>query len=85
MGQFGSSAGFWGERSNGHSAGWRWPEAQTEHTWVGFFPVGDGLQPHLAAGMRLWMEAVALEEYRLAFGRLPNINEAVNPLERFET
>ena len=45
MGQFGNSVGFWGERSNGHSAGWRWPEGQTEQTWVSFFPLGGGLHP----------------------------------------
>jgi hypothetical protein len=83
MGQFGNSAGFWGERENGHSAGWRWPAGQTENTWVSFFPIGNDLLPHLAAGMRLWMEAVALEEHRLAHGRLPEINEAVDELDGF--
>jgi hypothetical protein len=29
------------------------------------------------------MEAVALEEYRLLFGRLPEVNEAVSELATF--
>jgi hypothetical protein len=41
---------------------------------VSFYPVGSGLLPHLATGLRHWMEAVALEEYRLVHGRLPQIN-----------
>jgi hypothetical protein len=84
MGQFGNSAGFWGQRKNGHSAGWRWPLNQTENTWVGFFLVGEGLPPHLASGLRHWMEAVALEEYRLVHGRLPEINAAQAEVERFD-
>lgn len=84
MGQFGNSAGFWGERSNGHSAGWRWPVGQSDNTWVAFFAVGNELLPHLAAGMRFWMEAVALEEFRLAHGQLPEINEAVAEVEGFD-
>lgn len=83
MGQFGNSAGFWGERRNGHSAGWRWPLGKTDKTWVSFYSIGTDLLPHLAAGMRLWMEAVALEEFRLVCGRLPEINEAVAAIEGF--
>ena len=74
MGQFGQSAGFWGERHNGHSAGWRWAEGQLDNIWVSFFPIGKELLPHLAVGMRVWMEAVALEEFRLVHDRLPEIN-----------
>jgi hypothetical protein len=81
MGGFGNSAGFWGERQFGHSAGWRWPQGQSEHTWVAFFPVGEDLVPHLAAGMRKWLEAVALEEHRRACGDLPQINVAVGEVE----
>ena len=81
MGGFGNSAGFWGERQFGHSAGWRWPEGQSEHTWVAFFPVGEDLLPHLATGMRKWLEAVALEEHRRARGELPQINIAVGEVE----
>jgi hypothetical protein len=50
---------------------------------IAFFPVANELLPHLAAGMRFWMEAVALEEFRLAHGRLPEINEAVSDVEGF--
>jgi len=84
MGQFGNSAGFWKDRRNGHSAGWRWPIGKTKNTWVGFFPVANELLPHLAKGLRLWMEAVALEEFRLAHRSLPEINEAVAEIEGFK-
>jgi hypothetical protein len=85
MGGFGNSAGFWGGRRFGHSAGWRWPEGQAEHCWIAFFPVGNELLTHLATGMRKWLEAVALEEYRLACGRLPEVNSAVSEVEFQET
>lgn len=84
MGQFANSAGFWGERGNGHSAGWRWPIGQSDNTWVAFFAIGNELLPHLATGMRFWMEAVALEEFRLVHGRLPEINEAVAEVDGFD-
>jgi hypothetical protein len=85
MGQFGNSAGFFeGQRQDGHSAGWRWPLAQKEETWLSFFEVGRSLVPHLAEGLRYWMEAVALEEYRLLFGRLPEINKTTSELAAFK-
>lgn len=84
MGQFGNSAGFWGKRQNGHSAGWRWPAGRSESAWVSFYPIGNELLPHLADGMRVWMEAVALEEYRLVHGRLPDINAAVAEVPSFD-
>ena len=84
MGQFGNSAGFWGARQNGHSAGWRWPAGQSEKVWVSFFPIGNELLPHLADGMRVWMEAVALEEFRLVHGRLPEINAEVAEVASFD-
>ena len=84
MGQFGDSAGFWGERREGHSAGWRWPVGQSENLWVSFFLIGDELLPHLAKGMRVWMEAVALEEFRLVHKLLPKINVAVAEIEGFD-
>jgi hypothetical protein len=68
----------------GQSAGWRWPIGQSDNTWITFFPIGNELLPHLAAGMRFWMEAVALEEFRLVHGRLPEINEAVGELQGFD-
>lgn len=40
-------------------------------------------QKHLAIGMRFWMEAVALEEFRLVHSHLPKINEAVGVVEAF--
>jgi hypothetical protein len=81
MGGFGNSAGFWGERRFGHSAAWRWPEGKSDKMWVAFFTVGDDLEPHLATGLRKWLEAVALEEYRLEYGRLPEINVATDVVE----
>jgi hypothetical protein len=81
MGGFGNSAGFWGERRFGHSAAWRWPEGKWENMWVAFFEVGKDLAPHLAAGLRKWLEAVALEEYRLEHKQLPKINAALEPVE----
>jgi hypothetical protein len=77
MGQFGNSAGFFdGGRQDGHSAARRWPLNHIEDTWVSFFVVGEGLLPHLAEGLRHWMEAVALEEFRLLYNQLPEVNEA---------
>ena len=74
MRQFGTSAGFFGPRAKGHSAAWRWPLGRKEHLWVAFFEVGGDLLPHLAKGMRHWMEAVALEEHRQLRGALPALN-----------
>lgn len=89
MDRFRTSAGIrWQERYKGHSAAYRWPLGKTEHLWVGFFPIRTGLQPHLAEGMRVWMEAVAQEEYRLAHGDVPPLNrsgKAVIPLDEFIT
>src|SRR5262249_20315600 len=86
IGQFGNSAGFWGgERRDGHSAAWRWPLGQTANTWGRFFPPGADLGPHLAAGLRHWMEGMALEEYRLLHHTLPEINQSETELEAFRT
>jgi hypothetical protein len=74
LGNFGNSAGIWGERSDGHSAGWRWPKADARDLWVAFFEIGTGLPDHLACGLRKWMEAVALEEHRAENGSLPLVN-----------
>jgi hypothetical protein len=78
MGGFGNSAGFWGDRTNGHSAGWRWPQGMKANLWVAFFDVvGDlELEPHVRRGLRCWIEGVALEEHRLATGKLPRVNAA---------
>ncbi len=77
MGQFGTSAGFWGLRDNGHSAGWRWPEKRNENMWVSFFIVQSSDKDHLLKGLRCWLEALALEEHLLNNReRLPQVNEA---------
>jgi hypothetical protein len=74
--QFGDSAGLFGVRRRGHSAGWRWQNGARKHLQVAFFPVAAPLgQIHLAIGLRKWLEAVALEEHRLAHGRLPVVNQ----------
>lgn len=74
LGQFARSAGFWGERDSGHSAAWRWPKGATACTWVAFFHIGESFPDHIATGLRCWMEAVALEEHRLANGAIPKGN-----------
>jgi hypothetical protein len=83
MREFGTSAGFRGKRCNGHSAAWNWPLGREEHAWVSFFVLGGSLLPHMAEGMRHWMEAVALEEYRLVRGHLPEVNETKSELAEF--
>jgi hypothetical protein len=85
MGGFGTSAGSWGERRFGHSAAWRWPEGRSEDLWIAFFIVGEPLAPHLAEGLRKWLKAVALEEYRQAHRRLPEINAVVESVECTES
>jgi hypothetical protein len=74
MGGFSNSAGFWGSRAKGHSAGWRWPQGESQHLWVAYFPAGNDLPSHLAEGWRKWLEAVALEEHRAIQGNLPALN-----------
>jgi hypothetical protein len=78
MNKFRFAAGFDGERYEGHSGGLRWPQGQKEHLWIAFFEVGRGLLPHLARGLRCWMEGVAQEEYRLVHGSLPPVNLVKN-------
>jgi len=73
-GQFGTSAGLFGPRAKGHSAAWRWPLGKKEHLWMSFFEVDGALRPHLAKGMRHWLEGVGLEEYRQVHGALPPLN-----------
>lgn len=78
MGQFGNSAGFFGERCDGHSTAWKWPLGRTEKLWVAFFPAGDELLPrkYLARAWRCWLEGVAFEEHLQANGALPALNGA---------
>jgi hypothetical protein len=84
MDQFACSAGLWGDRGNGHSAGWRWPKGQAEWLWISFHSIDPYLQPHVARGYRCWMEAVALEEYRVAWNKLPEINRIEEELTSFD-
>jgi hypothetical protein len=83
MGQFGDSAGFFGERRNGHSTAWKWPLGRTEKLWVAFFPTGDDFLPrkHLAKAWRCWLEGVAFEEHLQAHGSLPALNAADGEIE----
>ena len=74
---FGRSAGFWGERDDGHGPAWHWPKGRNRHLWVVFFQIPiEPLPKHLPDGLRKWMEAVALEEYRHVHGVLPPLQVA---------
>lgn len=85
MGQFANSAGFWGERKNGHTAAWRWPKGESRNLWVAFFLMGNHLPNHLAKGLRVMMEAVAIEEYCSAHdGQLPPLNVVGRPVGSFD-
>jgi hypothetical protein len=68
------SAGFWGERSNGHSAAWRWKKG-SKSLWLAFFPTPDELPRRLAKHVRCYYEVMAIEEYRVKNGSLPAANE----------
>ena len=83
MGQFGNSAGFFGDRCNGHSTAWKWPLGRTEKLWVGFFPAGDEFLPrkHMAKAWRGWLEGVAFDEHLQAHGTLPALNAADGEIE----
>lgn len=84
MGQFGDSAGLWddGLRTAGHSAGLR-VKLQRDRLWLAFFPVElPRGQRHLGAGLRLWIEALAIEEYRVANGELPIVNAGEEAIEQ---
>jgi hypothetical protein len=83
MGQFGNSAGFFGERCKGHSTAWKWPLGRTEKLWAAFFPAGDDFLPrkHLAKAWRCWLEGVAFEEHSQARGSLPALNAADGEIE----
>jgi hypothetical protein len=81
MDKFRTSAGFRGERGDGHSTAWKWPEGRHEKLWVAFFPLGGNLELHLAKGLRVWLEAVAFEEHRQASGSLPLLNNADDIVE----
>ncbi|TMQ20817.1 MAG: hypothetical protein E6J90_15745 [Deltaproteobacteria bacterium] len=84
IGQFGDSAGLWddGLRTKGHSAGLR-VKLQRDRLWIAFFPVEwPRGQRHLGIGLRLWLEALAIEEHRVANGSLPIVNAGEEAEER---
>lgn len=84
IGQFGDSAGLWddGLRTKGHSAGFR-IKLQRDRLWISFFPVAwPRDQRHLGIGLRLWLEALAIEEHRIANGSLPIVNAGEEAEER---
>ena len=64
MEQFGWSAGFWGNRAPGHSAGWRWHEQKSEQLQVAFFPLPvTEIPKHMLNGYLHWYEALALDAH----------------------
>jgi len=74
MNNWAASAGFWGERKHGHSAAYRWDDGH-EHLSVGFFETPTSDKIRLGKHIRLYYEVLATEEYRVAHGRLPRVNE----------
>lgn len=79
MAQFGWSAGFWGGREPGHSAGWRWAENKNDQLVVSFYPIATSKIPkHMLAGFLHWYEALALDAYYKACGSLPFVNNPKN-------
>lgn len=75
MSQFASSAGIhYDGRYKGHSAAWRWPEAKIERMKVAFFPLHEDLVPHLKSGFLYWQEALAIDSYFRAHGKVPPLN-----------
>jgi hypothetical protein len=75
MEQFGWSAGLWGERDKGHSAGWRWDKNKTDQMCVAFFPIPySSLPKHMLNGYLHWYEALALDAYHQRCGSLPFMN-----------
>ena len=74
MGDWSNSAGFWGDRRKGHSGAWRWDKGDS-HLSVAFFLVGEALPRRLAKHVRCYFEVLALEEFRVANGSLPQANE----------
>jgi len=75
MSQFASSAGIhYSEKYSGHSAAWRWPKAKFEKMKVAFFPLHQNLAPHLKSGFLFWQEALAIDAYFKAHGKVPPLN-----------
>ena len=79
MEQFGWSAGFWGNRAPGHSAGWRWHEQKSEQLQVAFFPLPvTDIPKHMLNGYLHWYEALALDAHLKQYGSLPFVNVPKN-------
>lgn len=77
MDGFRRSAGLLGERTNGHSAAWRWPLGQCENLWVAFFEIPHlPLPDYLCKGWRKYMEAIAIHEHVIANSRQPLVTAA---------
>lgn len=77
LGQFGTSAGLFGERGRGHSAGWRWKDEWiAAGAYVALYPVPkDVADSGLSPFWRLCREAQAQAAYAQAHGqRLPELN-----------
>jgi hypothetical protein len=79
MGQFAWSAGLWGARARGHSAGWRWHEKKEEQLSVAFFPLrSPNIPKHMLNGYLHWYEALALEAHHQRCSALPFVNVPKN-------
>lgn len=75
MAQFASSAGIhYDGRYDGHSAAWRWPEAKFEKMKISFFPLLSVMEPHMKSGFLYWQEALAIDCYFKAHGKVPPLN-----------
>jgi hypothetical protein len=77
MGQFGNSAGFFGERTKGHSGAWRWhDEWRPEQAFLALYPApADVVDAGLAPLWRVYREAQALAAFAQAHRlRLPELN-----------
>jgi len=74
MARWAWSAGFWGDRQNGHSAAWRWTKG-AKNLSVAFFSIPSVESRRLAKHVRLYYEILATEEFRVIHDRLPLANE----------
>jgi hypothetical protein len=77
MGQFGNSAGFFGDRGPGHSGAWRWPdEWRLDQVFIALYPTpADVVDAGLAPLWRVYREAQALAAFAQAHRlQLPELN-----------
>lgn len=80
--EFGNSAGFNGDRRNGHSGGWRWPPKNAgnggaDHCWVAIAPTPTAASLPLLSMREIyptWAESMALWEHVRASQKLPSLN-----------